>query len=74
MGNYSEGSFVGNDGVTYPVPNNGTRGRSTLKRWYQCSSCPFDYRADQIRWYEGRPYGISCGCYRAAINDDLSKE
>ena len=73
MGNYSEGSFTV-DGTTYPEPNNYTRRGVKFERWYQCSTCCLDFRKSEVGFYNGKPYGIRCGDYKAIVLDNINNK
>ena len=44
--------------------NPGTRPGFRFRRYYECTKCHLSFREDEVTLYQGKPYGIPCGCSR----------
>lgn len=42
----------------------GTKRGFTFERYFTCSQCHLDYKEHDIQFYNGKPFGIPCGCFR----------
>lgn len=50
------------DGVS--VVNVGNTDARIGEKSYICSRCGLGFKESDIRWYEGQPFGIPCGCHK----------
>ena len=41
-----------------------TRGPQRFKKWYECGVCGLDFPEDQVTVFQGKVFGIPCGCYK----------
>jgi len=38
--------------------------RNTFRKWARCSVCGLNFPESGVTKYQGKTYGISCGCYK----------
>jgi hypothetical protein len=49
-------------GTSYPVGSMPMRHGISFRKSYVCAQCHVSFSRDEVRFYQGRVFGVPCGC------------
>lgn len=56
-------TLVTQDGQTVVMADMGVKPGPGDERYRRCCKCSLTYPESDFMWYNGKPYGVPCGCY-----------